>query len=247
MSKKLRTRVASAVKHFWETRTRQSERQGTATGIRDSGNRTAATGGKQLDELSLLIAQLLAEAGVPRESIHLTGLEPVTLPGYFRPTKRWDVVAVVNGNLIAAVECKALCGPSFGNNYNNRIEEALGSAADLWTAYREGKFDRSPRPFLGYLLMLEEAPSSIRPVAVHEKHFPVFEEFRAASYARRCEESIRRLVLERQYDAAALLLCSKDGGIRGKYREPASDLTFERFAAIMTGHVAGSINAIRAT
>lgn len=195
--------------------------------------------------MSLLIAQLLADAGIPRDSIHLAGMEPVTLPGYFRPTKRWDVVAVVDGNLLAAVECKALCGPSFGNNYNNRIEEALGTAADLWTAYRERKFDNSPRPFLGYVLMLEEANASTRPVAVHERHFPVFDEFRSASYAGRCQESLRRLVLERHYDAAAFLLCSKPSGLRGNYREPADDLGFERFAALLTGHVTGSFNAIR--
>jgi hypothetical protein len=32
---------------------------------------------------------------------------------------------------VAAFELKALGAPSFGNNYNNRVEEALGSAVDL--------------------------------------------------------------------------------------------------------------------
>jgi hypothetical protein len=27
--------------------------------------------------------------------------------------------------------------PSFGNNFNNRSEEAIGSASDIWIAYRE--------------------------------------------------------------------------------------------------------------
>jgi hypothetical protein len=32
---------------------------------------------------------------------------------------------------------------------NNRAEEALGNATDILTAYREGVFDVSPRPWLG--------------------------------------------------------------------------------------------------
>jgi hypothetical protein len=61
------------------------------------------------------------------------------------------------------------------------------AAADLWTAYREGAFRDSPRPWLGYFMLLEEAPRSVTPVAVSEPHFPVFAEFRDASYAKRYE------------------------------------------------------------
>ena len=57
------------------------------------------------------------------------------LPGFFRPTKEWDLVVVKNGHLIAAIEAKSQVGPSFGNNFNNRTEEAMGSALDIWTAF----------------------------------------------------------------------------------------------------------------
>ena len=33
---------------------------------------------------------------------------------------------------------KSHVGPSFGNNFNNRTEEAIGTSHDLFTAYREG-------------------------------------------------------------------------------------------------------------
>src|SRR3954453_10608895 len=49
------------------------------------------------------------------------------------------------------------------NNYTNRTEEAIGSATDLWTAYREGAFKPSPRPWVGYLMLLEEASQSTQP------------------------------------------------------------------------------------
>jgi len=79
-----------------------------------------------------------------------------TLPGFFRPTKDWDLVVMLNHPLLASPEFKSQVGPSFGNNFNNRVEEAVGSATDLWTAYREEAFAKFPRPWLGYLMLLEE-------------------------------------------------------------------------------------------
>jgi hypothetical protein len=65
------------------------------------------------------------------------------LPGYFRPAKEWDLLVISKNNLIASIEIKSQVGPSFGNNFNNRVEEALGNACDIWTAYREGIFKPS--------------------------------------------------------------------------------------------------------
>lgn len=78
------------------------------------------------------------------------------------------------GVLIAALELKSQVGPSFGNNFNNRTEEAVGSAVDLWTAFREGALGNQPAPFVGWLIHVEEAAGSMRPVRVSEPHFAVF-------------------------------------------------------------------------
>ena len=243
--KNLDKRVAKAVRHFWRTRTRQDADQGRTTGARDHGNRTAATGGKQLDGFSDLITELLyQEAGVPAKFIFTSGRRDVTIPGFFRPTKQWDVVVVVGEFLLAAIEFKALCGPSFGNNYNNRVEEAIGSSQDIWTAYREGAFDASPQPFLGYVMLLEDAEGSTRDVKLLEKHFPVFDEFRGASYALRSELSLRKLVRERCYTSASLLMSKSKGGARGTYREPAKDLGFEQFAKSLVAHVKANFEVI---
>ncbi|MFO0943052.1 MAG: PaeR7I family type II restriction endonuclease [Pirellulales bacterium] len=69
-------------------------------------------------------------------------------------------------NLLAVIEFKAQVGPSFGNNLNNRTEEALGNATDLWAAYREGAFAPSARPWLGYVFILEDCAPSNKPVKV---------------------------------------------------------------------------------
>ncbi len=93
-------------------------------------------------------------------------------------------------------------------------------------------------------MLLEKAEASTRPVAVYEKHFQVFEGYREASYADRCQESVRRLMRERCYDAACLLLSSKPAGARGGYTEPARDLAFKHFAKLLCNHVLGAHDAL---
>lgn len=212
---KIQRRVAQAVASYWATRQRQSVRQG-ATGQRDQGARTAVTGGAQMDGFVSLITELLQEAGIKSQYIfHQQALE---LPGFFRPTKEWDVLVVRDNQLMAAMEFKSQAGPSFGNNFNNRTEEAVGSALDLWTAFREGALNKSSRPWLGYLFLLEDCPGSRRPVAVKEPHFKVFPEFVQASYARRYELFCRKLARERHYDATAFLLSEKNRDCKARLR-----------------------------
>ena len=133
----LETRIQEAVSKYWRTRTAQRDRQ-QKSGASDQGLRSAVTGGAQMDGFVEVFADLIADAGMPRRSI--ARKKAVELPGFFRPTKEWDLVVVYDHKLAAAIEAKSQVGPSFGNNFNNRTEEALGSAVDLWTALREGAF-----------------------------------------------------------------------------------------------------------
>jgi len=142
---------------------------------------------------------------------------------------------VVDGVLLAAFEFKSQVGPSFGNNFNNRTEEALGSATDIWTAFREGAFQVSQRPWLGYLMLLEECPGSMSPVSVREPHFPVFPDFRGASYSRRYELLLTHCIRERLYDSACFLLSDQSTGGNGRFREPSSEMAFDQFAASFLG------------
>ena len=220
-------RLRGAIKHFWKTRSIQNERQGAKSGKKDYGSRSAVTGGAQLDGFINLIKELLIENGVP--DVFIRAKKNTVLPGYFRPNKEWDLLVVANGNLIATIEFKSHIGPSFGNNFNNRIEEALGNATDIWTAYREGAFKPSLRPWLGYLMLLEEHPKSTGPVKVNEPYFKVFDVFRDASYVKRYELFCERLVRERLYDAACFLISKKENGLHGNYKEPSEELNFSKF------------------
>ncbi len=162
----------------------------------------------------------------------------LTLPGYFRPTKLWDLLVIHKGELIAAIELKSQVGPSFGNNFNNRTEEAIGTAHDLWTAFREEAFGKQPRPFVGWLMMVEDAPGSRSPVRDSSPHFPVFEEFKGTSYLQRYDLLCQRLVREQLYTTAAVIAAERSAVDTGHYAELSSMTSIKTFVSTLAGHVA---------
>jgi hypothetical protein len=225
-------RLAKAVKHFWQTRTAQHKRQGGLSGIKDAGNRSAVTGGKHADGFVKLIEAIVTDAELPNPNvlIHTSIKKHRTLPGYFRPSKEWDVVVLSGRDLIAVVEVKSQVG-SFGNNFNNRVEEALGNATDFWMAYKKGAFKPATKPWLGYLFMLEECPSSLQATRrIDLAPFKVDEAFQTLSYAERYELVCLRMVRELLYDAACFLTSSSRGGAKGRYRQPNAELSITNFA-----------------
>jgi hypothetical protein len=230
--------VKRAVSHYWQTRSAQRLKQ-EESGKADQGLRSAVTGGAQMDGFIDLFTELIAGAGISKEFIFRK--KAVELPGFFRPTKEWDLLVIKDRSLIAAIEAKSQVGPSFGNNFNNRTEEAMGSAIDLWTAFRERAYLDSPQPFLGYFFMLEDCDASNQPVRVKEPHFKVFPEFVGASYMKRYELFCRKLVLERHYSAAAFITSGSREGLKGEYKTPAEDLSIERFARVLVAHIAAFV------
>jgi hypothetical protein len=225
---KLEKDLEKAVRKFWKLRATQASTQGGAEGDKDRGTRGAVTGGKHLDGFRELVAELLVASGIQRATVYWR--TKTELPGWFRAEKNWDLLVVADGRLVAIVEFKSQVG-SFGNNFNNRTEESLGNAADLWAAYEEGAFKPSERPWLGYLMLLEDAPKSNAPVKPKQPHFKVFPEFQGASYARRYELLLTKLVRSRLYDAACFLMSSRKEGLKGRYTEPSPELSFRTFVS----------------
>lgn len=245
--------VHQSVHTFWHAR-------GTGmTGDGASRGREAVVGGKNMDGFIKVVRAVVAHCGLPPEAVHVRKSQ-VILPGFFRATKNWDVLVVHEGRLLGVFEFKSQVG-SFGNNLNNRAEEVIGSAADLWVAHHHGAYggptrgrsnvgDYSPAvlnpalqsdprpPFLAWLMLLEECDASMRAVRCDEPHFPVFDEFRDASYARRYQILCERLVERQLYSAAALLLTptgqdrhrslSAATSIRGMFSEFAGRLLASR-------------------
>ena len=227
------TELEQAVEAFWQARS-SAQSQGQAT---DRGRRSAATSGAQLDAVTMLIVDfILAEGDVSEQDIKL-GRRISVLPGFFRPEKAWDLVVMKGSQLGAVIELKSHIGPSFGNNFNNRAEEAIGNASDFWTAYREGAFTANSAPWVGYFMLLEDHLGSRRPVTVSEPLFKVFADFKDASYMVRYELLLRRLKLERLYDATALVTATDPnlGGL--KIYQPAPDLAFEPWLRSLAAHL----------
>jgi hypothetical protein len=185
-----------------------------------------------------MVREIVVSNGIPKEDVHTGGRADVTIPGFYRPTKNWDLLVVTRGELVAAIEFKSQVGPSFGNNFNNRTEEALGNAADLNTAFREGVFGESAKPFVGFFFVLDQCPKSTTPVRFTSPHFPAMPEFENTSYAARYEILCRKLVQEQLYDAAALVLTTAQAATTGAFRTASKLTSPHRFAATLAGKIA---------
>ena len=226
-----------AVKLFWGNREAALARQ-IESGNQDAGARGAVTAGKNMDGF-LAIAQTLIEANGLGLADICVKQRVLTLPGFFRPTKLWDMLVMHRGELVAALEFKSQVGPSFGNNFNNRSEEAIGTAHDLWTAYREGAFgEDAPRPFLGWVMLLEDCDKSNSPVTDKEPHFPVDRAFKRASYAKRYDILCKRLVQEGLYSSATFLASPRNAASDGGYRHLSQLTSLKTFVTEFAGHIA---------
>lgn len=164
--------------------------------------------GKHFDPIAALLAKFFLEAGYPPAAIRISRSQGLELPGYFRPHKQWDVVIAHENTLVAAFELKALGGPSFSNNYNNRVEEALGSAMDIRRAALEDLFP-GERPWLGYFFVMEDGARSRMPVTTAKKAaIAVDTVWEGRSYQERFGIFCERLMTEGLYDAVCYIASS---------------------------------------
>lgn len=223
------------VQQFWTGRSNALDNDEVRS---QGGERAGVLGGKNMDGFLTLISELVKRNGLPHAAIHTVSRPLLTLPGYFRPTKLWDVIVIDRGSLVAAIELKSHVGPSFGNNFNNRAEEAIGTATDLMTAVRENALGDQPRPFVGWLILVEDCLRSRSPVRERSPHFQVFPEFQGVSYLGRYEVLCRRLMQENLYTQAAILVSPRTAAVDGEFGEMSPLTGLTSFVAGLAGHVA---------
>lgn len=230
----LDSRINNAARYFWETRLNQTNKKSLIS-TNDQGNRGAVTGGKQLDNFVDLIKDILIMNGIDETSIFINS--NLELPGYYRPNKKWDLLVIKNKKLLAAMEFKSQVGPSFGNNFNNRTEEAMGSAIDFWTAYRECFFGFTKAPWLGYFMLMEECEKSTVPVKIKTPHFNSADDFINVSYEVRYEMFCKKLILERQYNAACFLTTKFDNNGNVEIKTPNKELSLKSLVFSLLGSI----------
>ncbi|NNM93363.1 MAG: restriction endonuclease [Candidatus Eremiobacteraeota bacterium] len=248
-------RFEEAVQGFWTGRRKQQEKQ-KSSGHVDAGSRGSVTGGGHIAPLEDLVKEVLVSCGVPGNAIFQNqGLE---LPGYYRAEKCWDLLVVANEKLHVAIEFKSQVGPSFGNNFNNRTEEAVGNAVDLQRALQERTLGNTVAPpFLGYVFLLEDCGAVHKRVRLSEPHFCVDHAFLApppsvhdrverknrsgVGYAKRYERLLERLLLERKYDAACLTLTTRGDPTTVTFPNEALDA--RHFISRLVGFASGAVRA----
>ncbi|MFG2338186.1 PaeR7I family type II restriction endonuclease [Streptomyces yangpuensis] len=222
----------AAVLGYWTGLDLQAAKQGEATGVKDTGNRAAVTGGKQMDAMQEVVAKIWRDD--PDITLEVRTAGHNNLPAYFRPAKNWDLLVLYRGSLIAAMEFKSQRGPSFGNNFNNRTEEALGLAADSQMAAERGLFGKL-KPWFGFIMLVESAPGSLSAVKVPKNMpFPADPIFDGASYIGRYKIFFERMVKEGNYDAVALV--TAEAGSE-HFTEPSVSLSLANLEAAIRARI----------
>lgn len=221
--------IEKAIKSFGKTKRIQKKNSS------DKSNRGAVLGGKQMDGFLSALKRIALEMGVPEECIYT---KDTYLPGYFRSSKNWDFLIISpRGNLICVVELKSQVG-SYGNNFNNRTEEVLGSALDLLTVLQKGKIRFASTPWLGYLIVVGRDEKSTKPIKNQVSHYSVLPEFSHASYLDRYAILCKKLVQERHYSSTALIWTSVDGA----YGSMSYDTSIRAFINSFKGQIYGHLD-----
>lgn len=217
----------AAVSLFWTKRADQManlEDGGLAGG--------SARAGGHMNGVRDLVANIFAEAGMPKSAITY---EPY-LPGYYRARKRWDMAIRYKDVLVAALEFKSQVG-SVGKNINNRFEEALGTGADTWAAQTKNTAFGQVAPWLGYVFVLKEDPETEQPNRTTSALFEVDPIFKGLSYNQRYQEMISRFVGDNIYQAGWFITTKVDDGGAVSYSEPLATATGRSFRASVKGRI----------
>lgn len=225
--------LSEAIAFFWNTRNGQIEKQRT-NGSVDTGNRWAVTGWQQMNGFLELFKKLTMDLWVPENCIHT---KKNSLPGYFRPSKDWDLLVISpSGKLIACLELKSQVG-SFWNNFNNRTEEALWNAVDIWTSFRENTFPDQQAPFVWYVMVAEKTDISSSPRRLTKTHFPILKEFIDTSYLDRYKIFCQKLMRERHYTATALIWTSNIN----EYWDLSDDTSINSFLNLYKAYISSQL------
>ena len=181
--------IATAATQFWSAR-----QSGTQSALHDKA-------------FLALVARELEGLGWPAHVAQFFGDPLAVVAGHFRVAKSWDIVCRDKKSIPRiCVEFKSQVG-SYGNNENNRYEEALGSGLDI-------RAKAGDAIALGFFLVICDEEASRR---INRPRLPDLNpRFANTSHIDRRLVFAERIVEyelngRSLYDAAAILLIRKDG------------------------------------
>jgi hypothetical protein len=88
------------------------------------------------------------------------------------------------------------------------------------------------------MMLVEDCPQSRAPVADRSPHFPIFPDFRGASYADRYNILCKKLVQEHLYSMAALLMSPRTAVSDGSFSSLSKLTGLKTFVTAFAGHIA---------
>lgn len=220
----MKKELEDAILHSFVIREKAAEMQ-IEKGVVDTGMRSQVTSGKHLDRLTEIIVHDMEECGIPPEGIFCKN-KGTELPGWFRATKKWDILGFIGDQLVAAIELKSIYG-SYGNNLNNRAEEAIGSLVDAKFAIENGMINSSISPVFGYVLIVKKEENSAAVCTTpKEPHFKADPAFRNGSYIDRFRILCQRLGREDLYGAVWFTVADPRNDA---VEEPEQNLSYDAF------------------
>jgi Restriction endonuclease XhoI len=116
----------------------------------------------------------------------------------------------------------------------------IGTAPDFWTANRERAFGDTPRPFPGWLMLVEDAEQSRSPVRDNSPHFPIFPEFKNAFYLERYHLLCGKMKHEQLYTAATTLATPRSASKDGRFTANDDMTSLSSFVSTFAGHIAAA-------
>ena len=222
-------KAAESVRSFWANRGKASvQRAKPSKGSARSNN---------MEGFVSLLTELVAANGPKDATVIQDGKPPLTLPGHFLPVRKWDLLVLRGNRLVAALALQSHVSP-FKNNVYTRSEDAIVAGMELWSAYRKGELGESPRPFVGWLMLVEDVPGSRRPIQSPCPHFSVRPEFQGASYIERYNLLGKKMAQEQLYTTTAVLASPATAIKDGAFLDVSDMTSLKTFVTSFAGHLA---------
>lgn len=95
-------------------------------------------------------------------------------------------------------------------------------------------------PWMGWAMIFDPTTAG-NPVRRGALNFPLDPAFNDATYTKRYQVLVNRLMQERVYNFASVILTKPNDGPRGVYQDLDPNASFKQFLASLAGHVAGHL------
>lgn len=232
--------ILPLLENWWAEKT--SAVEGLAVrGKSDTG--AQARNARHMLGLNAYVRQMFIDAGLREDEVETD----VVIPGYFRRSKNWDVVAVHKGRLVGIVEMKSQ-EKSPGRNANNRIEEAIGSPIDARTYHEITPSFGELGVWAAWGMIFnrdQEDTSGKKRNGVKSAHYPLDPAFEPFTYVGQYGTMIERLISRNIYDAGWMVSTwvNPDGTVG--YDEPVPTATAETLRTQINARVTFVLQALK--